>query len=125
MLIQNIENSHKNEHQTIKLSLDVDDSILEIDTAIPLGLILNELITNCFKYAFENRTLGEIYIRFHQKENEFVLSVQDNGIGLSADFDVTKTKTLGMNLIRGLVRQISGKLDFSTSHEGTTFSVIA
>lgn len=125
MLTQNIENSHKNEHQTIKLSLDVDDSILEIDTAIPLGLILNELITNCFKYAFKNRTFGEIYIRFHQKENEFVLSVQDNGIGLSADFDVSKTKTLGMNLIRGLVRQISGKLDFSTNNEGTTFSVIA
>jgi two-component sensor histidine kinase len=103
----------------------VDDSILEIDTAIPLGLILNELITNCYKYAFKNLINGEILIRFHQKENGFLLSVKDNGIGLSADFDIRKTKTLGMNLIRGLVRQISGKLDFSTSNEGTTFSVIA
>jgi two-component sensor histidine kinase len=124
MLTQNIENSHKNEHQAIELSLDVDDSILEIDTAIPLGLILNELITNCYKYAFKNRTLGKIQICFHKKENDFVLTVKDNGIGLSDDFDVSKTKTLGMNLIRGLVRQISGKLDFSTDNQGTVFSVI-
>lgn len=122
-LIKNIEKSQKSEFQDIALKLDVDDSVLDIDTAIPLGLILNELITNCYKYAFKDRTKGEIQIRFHQTANEMVLDVQDNGVGLPQNFDIGKTKSLGINLVRGLVRQLGGKLDFTSSAEGTTFTI--
>lgn len=122
-LTKNIEKSQKSEFQDIVLNLDVDDSVLDIDTAIPLGLILNELITNCYKYAFNGRTKGEIQIRFHQMANEMVLDVQDNGVGLPQNFDIDKTKSLGINLVRGLVRQLDGKLDFTSSAEGTTFTI--
>jgi len=122
-LTKNIEKSQKSEFQDIVLNLDVDDSVLDIDTAIPLGLILNELITNCYKYAFKDRTKGEIQIRFHQMANEMVLDVQDNGVGLPQNFDIDKTKSLGINLVRGLVRQLDGKLDFTSSAEGTTFTI--
>lgn len=123
MLTKNIEKSQKSELQDINIILDVDDSVLEIDTAIPLGLILNELITNCYKYAFKDRTEGEILIRFRQQQNELVLGVQDNGVGLRSDFDLNKSRSLGMNLVRGLVRQIKGKLDIVSNDTGTAFTI--
>jgi two-component sensor histidine kinase len=123
MLTKNIEKSQKSEQQDIKIVLDVDDSVLDIDTVIPLGLILNELITNCYKYAFKDRTEGEILIRFRQQQKELVLGVQDNGVGLRSDFDLNKSRSLGMNLVRGLVRQIKGKLDIVSNDKGTAFTI--
>ncbi len=123
MLTKNIEKSQNSDHQDIKITLDVDDSVLDIDTVIPLGLILNELITNCYKYAFKDRTEGKILIRFRQQQKELVLGVQDNGVGLPADFDLKKSRSLGMNLVLGLVRQINGKMDFVSGTEGTNFTI--
>jgi two-component sensor histidine kinase len=123
MLTKNIRQSHLLEDQTITLTMDVDDSTVNIDTAIPLGLILNELITNCYKYAFKSRQSGEIQIVFHQKDKELFLSVKDNGIGLPADLDIQKTRTLGMNLVRGLVRQLNGTLNLQSDTEGSVFEI--
>lgn len=123
MLTKNIRQSHIQEDQTITLTMDVDDSKVNIDTAIPLGLILNELITNCYKYAFKGRQSGEIHIVFHQTDKEFFLSVKDNGIGLPLDLDIQKTRTLGMNLVRGLVRQLNGTLNFYSGTEGAVFEI--
>jgi two-component sensor histidine kinase len=123
ILSKNIEKSQKSDQQDIKVTLDVDDSVVDIDMAIPLGLILNELITNCYKYAFRDRTVGEIFIRFRQQKKELVLGVQDNGVGLPSDFDLNKSRSLGINLVRGLVRQIKGKLDLVSNDNGTTFTV--
>jgi two-component sensor histidine kinase len=123
MLVKNIEKSQKSELQDIQLTLDVDDSVVDIDRAIPLGLILNELITNCYKYAFKDREKGDITVRFRQNAAEFVLGVQDNGVGLPTHFDIQKTRSLGLNLVRGLVRQLGGKLDFASNAEGVTFTI--
>lgn len=122
-LVKNIEKSQKNEQQHIDVILDIDESAVDIDTAIPLGLILNELITNCYKYAFKDRTEGKIFIYFSTQKNELMLSVADNGVGLPADFDKPQTRSLGMNLIRGLVRQLNGKLILKTGAEGTKFTI--
>lgn len=123
MLTKNIAQTHTNEEQNIQLTMDVDDSTVDIDTAIPLGLILNELITNCYKYAFKSRQNGEITIVFHQTNKDLFLSVKDNGIGLPTDFDIQKTRTLGMNLVRGLVRQLNGTLHFLSNTEGSVFEI--
>jgi two-component sensor histidine kinase len=122
-LIKNIEKSQKGELQDINITLDVDDSVVDIDLAIPLGLILNELITNCYKYAFNERTKGEILVRFRQEQKHFVFVVQDNGVGLPANFDFKKSLSLGINLVRGLVRQIKGSLDLVSNTTGTVFTV--
>ncbi len=124
MLTQNIRHSYANKEQDIALNLDVDDSTVDIDTAIPLGLILNELITNCYKYAFKGKLSGGIDIVFYKKDRVLFLSVKDNGIGLPQDFDIKKSPTLGMNLVRGLVRQLGGKLNFTSNTEGSIFEVI-
>jgi two-component sensor histidine kinase len=122
-LIKNIEKSQKSDLQDIEIILDVDDSVVDIDLAIPLGLILNELITNCYKYAFNDRTKGEILIRFRQEQKQIVFVVQDNGVGLPANFDFNKSVSVGMNLVRGLVRQVKGNLNLVSNDTGTVFTV--
>ncbi|WP_091509681.1 tetratricopeptide repeat-containing sensor histidine kinase [Flexibacter flexilis] len=122
-LVKNIEKSQKSEYQNIRVVLEIDETVVDIDTAIPLGLILNELITNCYKYAFADRMEGEMKIQFSQQINEITFSVADDGVGLPADFDIQKTRSLGMNLVRGLVRQLGGKLTFTSSESGTIFTI--
>jgi two-component sensor histidine kinase len=123
MLTKHVSQSHTDRDKIIAVNMDVDDSKVNIDTAIPLGLILNELITNAYKYAFEGRKTGAITIGFHQNLKYLHFSVKDNGVGLPFDFDVRKTQSLGMNLVRGLVRQLDGKLDFRSNREGVVFEV--
>jgi two-component sensor histidine kinase len=123
LLTQNIEKSQKSELQDIKITLEVDDSVVDIDLAVPLGLILNELITNCYKYAFYDRTKGEILIQFRQEQKHFVFVVQDNGVGLPANLDFDKPLSVGINLVRGLVRQIKGHLEIVSNNTGTVFTV--
>jgi two-component sensor histidine kinase len=123
MLTQHIRQSYTSEDQTIALTLDVDDSTINIDTAIPLGLILNELITNCYKYAFKGRESGEVNIGFRQTDKDFFLSIKDNGIGFPTDLDIQKTRTLGVNLVRGLVRQLNGTLQIASNTEGSLFEI--
>jgi two-component sensor histidine kinase len=123
MLSKNIKNSQANDSQNIILALNVDDSVLDIDTAIPMGLIVNELVTNCYKYAFKDRLEGAIQINFHQKAKDFFLQVQDDGIGIAQDLDIYKTKSLGLNLVRGLVRQLDGNLAYQSNAKGTSFDI--
>ncbi|MBE2290453.1 MAG: tetratricopeptide repeat protein [Chitinophagaceae bacterium] len=85
---------------------------IDIDTAIPLGLILNELVTNSFKYAFRNAETAAITIHFSSTESTFSLSYNDGGPGLPDGFEITKAKTLGMTLLTSLSRQIGGSFQF-------------
>ena len=98
---------------SVKLSLDVDKVLLDIDTAIPCGLIINELVTNSLKHAFPNGSSGKIFIEFHKDNNKYKLVVGDNGKGLPMDFDIQKTETLGLKLIKTLVKQIDGIFDLN------------
>lgn len=95
----------------------------DIDTAIPLGLILNELISNAYKYAFEGRIDGEINISITEgEEGGFQMIVEDNGIGLPLDFNFQKAKSLGLRLVRRLSKQLYGKAIYSKA-EGAKFVI--
>lgn len=108
----------------IAIELNVNDAKLDIDTAIPIGLILNELITNCYKYAFAGKETGVIAITFQEiGDKKYDVHVKDNGTGLPADFDSRKAKSLGMNLVEGLVRQLDGAMKFSSTEGGTEFQL--
>ncbi|BAY79822.1 signal transduction histidine kinase (plasmid) [Nostoc linckia NIES-25] len=103
----------------IKLKIQVDDASLDIETAIPCGLIINELVSNALKYAFVGNREGEIEVKFYQEsECTLILIIRDNGIGLPENFDTKKLKTLGITLVQGLVKQLRGKLEID-SHQGT------
>jgi PAS domain S-box-containing protein len=107
----------------IKLNIDVDDISLDINTSIPLGLILNELITNSLKHAFSQGESGEINIKFHMHDKKYSLEVNDNGIGFPNDIDYENTESLGLRLVTSLTEQIDGEIEFNNT-SGTSFKII-
>lgn len=106
----------------LKLNLNVENEVVDINTTVPLGLILNELITNSMKHAFPDSREGEITIKFHKKDDEFVLIVSDNGIGFPADLDFQNTQSMGLQLVNTLSEQINGKIKLNKKN-GTAFTI--
>lgn len=97
----------------IKVNIEGSDATLDIDTAIPVGLILNELISNAFKYAFKETGNGELNVKL--KENEpgvFEMTVSDSGPGLPQDFNFSKARSLGLRLVRRLSKQLYGTSNY-------------
>jgi PAS domain S-box-containing protein len=95
---------------------------LDIERAVPLALILNELITNACKYAFTAEDRGIISLDFSQKESDYVLTVRDNGRGLPSEFDASKAETLGYQLVHILTKQLHGTVTVNSS-QGTIVTV--
>jgi len=111
------------------LKLDVEQVYLGMDIAIPLGIIINELISNSLKHAFPNRKAGEIYISLCKTEtftakNDFhyILTVADNGIGIPEEIEFPDMDSLGLQLVNILVEQIDGCVELNRD-EGTKFSI--
>ena len=109
-LANDLFNSFLNEPDKVKLIMELEDLKMNIETAIPVGLILNELLTNSIKYAFPNGEYGNIFINFYKNTNHYVMIVADDGIGLPKDLDIEKTNTLGFQLIKNLIGQIEGDM---------------
>ncbi len=108
----------------VKLMLNIEVIKLDIDTSIPLGLILNELLTNSLKHAFPDGRSGMITVELQQKfDGRLKLSVSDNGIGFPSDLDFKNTESLGMMIINTLTQQIEGEINLDRSN-GTKFTVI-
>lgn len=99
-LAKAIFNSYRKEAKKIALKVDVKNIFLDIDTAIPLGLIINELVSNSLKYAFNGKPGGEISISLADaKRGRLALRIQDNGIGLPENFDFKNTDSFGFQLV--------------------------
>lgn len=113
-LCEQVSEVFQKEKQLVEITFDIPQTMeLDIDTAVPFGLILNELLTNSFKYAFNNNTYGKIHIEVTILLNgKYELTYFDNGPGLPEGFDLTKAKSLGMQLIYDLCRQIGGKIKY-------------
>lgn len=96
----------------ISLVLECDDDItLDIDTGIPCGLIIDELITNSLKYAFQSRNSGLITVRFRKQDDQaYELVVRDNGVGIPETVDFLNTESLGMQLVTSLTAQLGGTI---------------
>jgi two-component sensor histidine kinase len=123
-LAQNIQTSQQFPQHQIAIEIDVDDVKMNVDTAIPLGLILNELLTNCYKYAFVGRKSGLIAVSFKPIESGYCFTVKDDGVGISHDIDWSKSQSLGLTLVHGLVRQLSGSFEvISMPNQGTQMVV--
>lgn len=107
----------------MSLQLDTARTTLDIDTAIPMGLILNELITNAFKYARKDQIDPRLSIDLQQKGNDdLLMTIADNGPGLPDEFDLKKTKSLGLRLVRNLARQLYGSVEYNYDG-GAMFSI--
>ncbi|MGM0587012.1 MAG: sensor histidine kinase [Bacteroidota bacterium] len=107
----------------INLRLDIDEILLDVNYAIPCGLIINELFTNALKHAFPNRHQGQIVISMHEDSpGQFQLIVQDNGIGLPDAMKVKESESLGLQIFQTLVGQLNGKWSVNTT-DGTQFII--
>jgi PAS domain S-box-containing protein len=96
---------------------------LDINTAMPLGLLINELITNSLKHAFPGNMSGELKISMIKKNGEFVMVVSDNGVGMPGYINFEDPDTLGLQLVNSLVHQIDGQISLDRTN-GTRFEVI-
>jgi len=136
-------NSYRVGRNNINLKLDLEQVYLNIDTAIPLGIILNELISNSLKHAFPGGRKGEIQINLRRIETfatknknsgsnegcieknnfDFILKVSDNGIGIPEEIDIQNAETLGLQLVNILIEQIDGCYNVK-SDNGTEFTIL-
>jgi PAS domain S-box-containing protein len=107
---------------TIKPSITMESVALSMETSIPLGLIINELVSNSLRYAFPNKRKGEIKISLKSAGDKYELIVSDNGIGFPDEMDLENLKSLGLQLVTNLAHQLGAEITLDRSH-GTEFRV--
>ncbi|WP_282179556.1 sensor histidine kinase [Maribacter stanieri] len=118
--------SIKGNDNNVDLKIDIPDIKLGIDTAIPLGLLINETLTNALKYGIESDDEGEINIKLQKDttiEHCYVLEIGDNGIGFPETINYKNTKSLGLKLIHNLTRQLKGTIVRDPSKKGTNYII--
>jgi PAS domain S-box-containing protein len=112
-------------YSTTNIIVDIDvekDIILNMDTAVPCGLIINELVTNSIKFAFPGEKTGKIYIQLRYEDGSLILIIGDNGIGLPDDIDFENSQKLGLQLVKTLTDQLEGNLQYN-GENGTEFRI--
>jgi len=105
--------SHGASTEAIQLKIQAEDVLLGVDSAIPCALIINELVSNSLQHAFPDGSQGEIRIVLRSEQDQSLLIVSDNGVGLPEDLDLRTTETLGLELVRTLVDQLKGTIEFN------------
>ena len=116
--------NYKASAQAIRLQLDIQDIDLDVDTMIPLGLIINELVSNALKYAFPSDAEGTLSISLKETaEKSYELIIKDTGAGLPEGFDLMKAQSLGLLIVTSLVTQINGTLEMSNK-DGADFKIV-
>jgi len=114
--------SYRVSPEVTKLKTNISDVFLDVNTATPCGLIVNELVSNSIKHAFPAGREGEIRIEARSDNDKFTLIVSDNGVGFPKDLDFRNTKTLGLQLVCTLTDQLGGSIELDRS-SGTKFKI--
>jgi len=114
--------TYVSDRNLIELKINVEDILLDINTSIPLGLIVNELITNSIKHGFPNGRKGKINIDFYLKNDHYEFAVKDNGIGFPEDINFQNTNSLGLQIVNSLTEQIDGEIELNKGN-GTEFKI--
>lgn len=122
-LCNNLMYSYSTPNRKVILDFDIADISLSLDAAIPCGLIVNELVSNCFKYAFEDQKRGVIKIRLAKGDDDLkTLVVQDSGKGLPQDLNIETNDSLGLQLVYTLADQIDGEIKYEFAN-GSKFTI--
>ncbi len=123
-LIEHIKISNYQESVVVQFKIDTKDFTFPVNISVPLGLIINELITNAYKHAFTNRNKGKITIQLNKKsrENIYILLIKDNGIGMSNPIDFNNIDTLGLKLVKLLAKQLQGTMEY-VNDNGSSFLI--
>lgn len=121
-LASNLFSSYNINPDAIALNINVNKISLGVDTAIPCGLIINELISNALKYAFPSGRSGEITINSSTEPQQIILTIRDDGVGFSDNFDWQNTDSLGLQIVTALTNQLQGNLELNRDN-GTEFKL--
>lgn len=122
-LASNLFQAYQVNAKGVKLNLKLAPAFLNIDTAVPCGLIINELVSNSLKYAFKDRNFGELTIKFERDDRDlFLLTVSDNGRGFPENLDYKNSGSLGLRLVCSLARQLRGNIELLPG-TGTVFQI--
>jgi PAS domain S-box-containing protein len=128
-LAENLFQTYRISSNNIHLSMDLEENVLfNMDIAVPLGIIVNELVSNSLKHAFTDRDKGEIQIKLHREESEdcksasFILTISDDGVGIPENLDIENLESLGMQLVISLVDQLDGEFKLKRNN-GTEFTM--
>jgi PAS domain S-box-containing protein len=131
-LAENLFQTYSLKSKNIHLSMDLEENVfLNMDTGVPLGIIVNELVSNSLKHAFPGKDKGEIQIKLHREKNgkhkkkgekatSFILVVSDNGVGIPENLNIKDVDSLGIQLITTLADQLDGKFELKNNN-GTEF----
>lgn len=124
-LIEHLYSSFKINPNSIIVDIKIENVRLDIDTAVPCGLIINEIVSNAFKHAFSNKEKGQVSILLkNAADGEYYLEIKDDGIGMPEDFNLETADSLGFQLIQALSDQLDGKLELLTSpNNGLTYKL--
>lgn len=106
----------------VSLKMDVEYLMLDINTCLPLGLIVNELVSNSLKYAFPKGMNGCVTVRFHRSPENYILEVEDDGVGLPEDMDIEQADSMGMKLVSNFTKQLNGEMELIMKN-GTCFRI--
>lgn len=120
-LVASIQSVFKKEGYEIAIHIDAKNTELDVDRAIPIGLILNELVSNSYKYAFGDNKQGNIHICLNRDGDHYKFQYRDDGRGLSKDFEQTSKGSMGLRLIRRLANQLRSELAIDTQAKGAHF----
>lgn len=121
-LVNELSYSYIIEKESVKIKTDVETVFLDMDTAIPLGMVVNELISNSFKHAFLPGEKGEICVKLSLENGKLILIVRDNGSGFPEHVNFMESDSLGMQLVTTLIAQIGGTIELEND-EGTRFKI--
>ena len=122
-LVSDLRGSYGGENSSVRLTVNAQDFSLSITEAIPVGLIINELVSNALRHAFPNETKGEITIQLRPRgAAQFSLIVRDNGIGFPEEVDFRNPPSLGLTLVNSLVTQLRGTIELDRT-DGTTLTI--
>ncbi len=130
-LAENLFQTYSLSSKNVRLCMDLEENaFFDMDTAVPLGIIVNELVSNSLKHAFPGRDKGEFQIKLRREEGKnegckntnFILTISDNGVGIPENLDIEDPDTLGLQLVTSLVDQLDGKLELKRNN-GTEFTM--
>jgi len=121
-LVSHIKDSFQGSTQ-VNIKINVEDLIIDVALALPLALIVNEAVTNTFKYAFPDRPNGEVYVGFGRIKDQIRLEIADNGKGMDPHAKLEKDSGVGLKLIRGLCEDIDAKMTIKNA-SGTRIVIL-
>ncbi len=122
-MVKKIGNFYQEKTKHITLDINIDDVKLDLEKAMPCGLIINELITNVFKHAYKQNDMGKLSVSFSEKEGVHTLIISDGGIGVINEAQLLQPKSLGYIFVNALVLQLKGRMEIDNNSRGLSIQI--